>query len=56
MPVKETQLHVDPADGKAYPLDVFLEFYDEGEGQRRWASADSHPVTPSSRTHCVCLS
>ena len=36
MPAKEPQLRVDPADGKAYPLDSFLEFYGEDEGKRRW--------------------
>jgi hypothetical protein len=36
---KQTQLRFDPADGNAYPLDLFLEFYGEDEGQRRWDTA-----------------
>ena len=46
MPAKEPQLRVDPADGNAYPLDSFLEFYGKGEGQRRWASAGQQPACP----------
>ena len=46
MPAKEPQLRVDPADGKAYPLDSFLEFYGEDEGHRRWASAGQQPACP----------
>ena len=46
MPAKEPQLRVDPADGKTYPLDSFLEFYGEDEGQRRWASAGQQPACP----------
>ena len=33
MPAKQQQLRVDPADGKAYPLDSFLDFYGEDEGK-----------------------
>jgi hypothetical protein len=36
---KQQQLRVDSSDGNAYPLDSFLEFYGEDEGQRRWATA-----------------
>ena len=55
MPAEEPQLRVDPADGKAYPLDsflefygedAFLEFYGEDEGHRRWASAGQQPACP----------
>jgi hypothetical protein len=41
MPGKQQQLRVDPADGKAYPLDSFLDFYGQDEGQRRWQAAFS---------------
>ena len=41
---KQQQLRVDPADGNAYPLDSFLEFYGEDEGQRRWANAGQQPA------------
>ena len=34
---------VDPADGKAYPLDSFLEIYGENEGHRRWVVANQQP-------------
>jgi hypothetical protein len=45
----------DPADGKAYPLDSFLEFYGEDEGQRRWATAGQQPsYTGISLLH-VCV-
>ena len=55
------QLHVDPADGKAYPLDSFLECYGQDEGGR-WASAGQQPAYPGiSLMQCmrggfVCLS
>jgi hypothetical protein len=39
MPAKQHQLRVDPADGKAYPLNSFLDVYGQHEGQRRWATA-----------------
>ena len=39
MLAKQTEVRVDPADGKDYPLSSFLEFYGEDEGQRRWATA-----------------
>ena len=39
MPVEEAQLRVDPADGKVYRLDSFLEFYGAREGKLRWDSA-----------------
>jgi hypothetical protein len=42
-PAKQHQLRVDPADGKAYPLDSFLECYGQVEGQRRWATAAQQP-------------
>ena len=44
MPAKEQQLRVDPADDKAYPLDSFLDFYGQNEGQRRWATAAQQPA------------
>ena len=53
---------VDATDGKAYPLDSFLEFYDEDEGRRRWATAGQQTVYPGvSLLHVhvygfVCLS
>ena len=34
-------MRVDAADGKAYPLESFLEVYGEDEGQVRWAAAAS---------------
>ena len=32
MPAKQQQLRVDPADGKAYPLDSVVDFYGENAG------------------------
>ena len=55
MPGKKAELRVDPADGKAYPLDSFLEFYGEDEGPRRWATAGQQPsYTGISLLH-VCV-
>ena len=31
---------IDPTDGKAYPLESFLEVYGEEDGRRRWAIAE----------------
>ena len=36
---KKQETRVDHADGKAYPLDSFLEVYGEDEGRCRWATA-----------------
>ena len=44
MPGKQTEVRVDPADGKEYALTAFLEFYGEDEGQRRWATAGQLPA------------
>jgi hypothetical protein len=53
MSSKHPQQRVDPADGRAYPLDAFLEFYGEDEGQRRWATAGQQPAYPGV-SHCMC--
>ena len=61
MSAKQQQLlRVDPADGKAYSFDSFLECYGEDEGQRRWATARQQPAytgisLPHVRVSCVCL-
>lgn len=34
----ETEVRVDPADGVAYPLQLFLDFYGADEGLMRWKS------------------
>ena len=44
MLAKQTEVRVDPADGKEYALTAFLEFYGEDEGQRRWATAGQLPA------------
>ena len=44
MEPKHLQQRVDPTDGRAYPLDSFLEFYGEDEGPRRWATAGQQPA------------
>lgn len=41
MPMNQQQLRVDPADGKAYTLDSFLQVYGDEEGHRRWLAAGS---------------
>jgi hypothetical protein len=52
---EDQQLRVDPADGKAYPLDSFLEVYGEDEGQSGWATAGQQPAhTGISLLMCVC--
>ena len=44
MSAKQQQRRLDPADGKAYPLDSFINFYGEDEGHRRWATASQEPA------------
>jgi hypothetical protein len=39
---EDQQLRVDPADGKAYPLDSFLEVYGEDEGH--WGAGHCWPA------------
>jgi hypothetical protein len=49
---QQQQLRIDPADGNAYPLGSFLEFYGEEEGRRRWATArQQHVYAGISRSH-----
>ena len=58
MPAKHPhlpQLRVDPTDGKAYPLDEFLEFYGADEGQRRWATAGQQPASAGIFRFCVSI-
>jgi hypothetical protein len=55
MPAKQPHLLVDPTDGKAYPLDAFLEFYGEDEGQRRWATAGQQPASAGISQFCVSI-
>ena len=44
MSAEQQQLRVDIADGNAYSLDSFLEFYGEDEGKRRWGTAGQQPA------------
>ena len=55
MSSKHPQQRVDPADGRAYPLDSFLEFYGEDEGQRRWATAGQQPAYPGVSLLRACV-
>ena len=55
MPAKQQQLSVDPADGKAYSFDSFLECYGKGEGQRRWATARQQPAYTGISLSHVCV-
>jgi hypothetical protein len=55
MPAKQQQLRVDPADGKAYSFDSFLECYGEDEGQRRWATARQQPACTGISLSHVCV-
>jgi hypothetical protein len=41
---EDQQLRVDPGDGKAYPLDSFLEVYGKDEGHRHWDTAGQQPA------------
>ena len=55
MLAKQTEVRVDPADGKEYPLTAFLEFYGEDEGQRRWATVGQQHAYRYFSVACACV-